>query len=97
MEQCFGLRGNTPPIVFRNWVTFLLRECLSTFENIAFHNKLGWGNLIPFQHYFNARFALNVQYWERHYTRMARTDLFQRHFLFSPLSRDLIITPPFNV
>ena len=40
-EKVFGLPGTTKPILLRNWITFALRSCIVSQENIAFHNKRG--------------------------------------------------------
>ena len=44
MEKVFGIQGKNDTILLRNWLTFLLRQCISEHENIAFHNKKGSQN-----------------------------------------------------
>ena len=45
-EKIFGLSGNTPNIILRNWLTFLLRRCIKEYESIAFYNQKGLGNQV---------------------------------------------------
>ena len=40
-EMAFGASGNTAKINLRNWLTFLLRECISEQERIAYKNNQG--------------------------------------------------------
>ena len=54
-EMAFGLPGNTPKILLRNWLTFLLRECIIKQEKMAFRNDLGAGNIVHLKHTYNAR------------------------------------------
>ena len=59
-EMAFGLEGNSPPILVRNWLTFLLRECIVQHEKMAFYNDLGEGNIIHLKHTYNARVVKEV-------------------------------------
>ena len=59
-EMAFGLEGNSPVLLVRNWLTFLLRECIVQQEKLAFHNDLGEGNIIHLKHVFNARVIKEV-------------------------------------
>ena len=38
-EKAFGIieRKQTPGILIRNWITYLLRECISKEERLAYH------------------------------------------------------------
>ena len=58
--MAFGLEGSSPRILLRNWLTFLLRECIVQQEKIAFHNDLGEGNIVHLKHTFNARVIKEV-------------------------------------
>ena len=40
-EKVLGLPGTTRAILLRNWISFALRSCIVSQENIAFHNKRG--------------------------------------------------------
>ena len=59
-EMAFGLKGTSPKIVLRNWLTFLLRELIIKQEKMAYHNGLGFGNLVILKHTFNARVLQEV-------------------------------------
>ena len=52
-EKVFGLSGNTPNVILRNWLTFVLRQCIVEHESIAFHNKKGQGNEILIKNSYN--------------------------------------------
>ena len=54
-EMAFGIIGDSPPIILRNFLTFLLRECIRDFEYKAYHNKLGSENALHIQHTYNAK------------------------------------------
>ena len=43
-EKVFGLHGKQPEVILRNWLTFFLRQIISQYESIAYHNKLGRRN-----------------------------------------------------
>ena len=44
LEKCFGIHGNTPNVILRNYLTFLLRKCIADHESIAYYNKKGLTN-----------------------------------------------------
>ena len=44
-EMAFGSFGNTVKTKLRNWITFLLRECISEQESVAYKNELGLQNI----------------------------------------------------
>ena len=54
-EKAFGLMGDSPNIILRNWVTFILRKCISDQENIAYHNGKGPANIKDIKVNFNDR------------------------------------------
>ena len=54
-EMAFGLQGNAPAVLLRNWLTFLLRECIMDQERIGFHNKKGKGNIKDIKHTYNIK------------------------------------------
>ena len=58
--MAFGLQGTSPKIVLRNWLTFLLRELIIKQEKMAYHNGLGFGNMVILKHTFNARVLQEV-------------------------------------
>ena len=88
MELCFGLSGDTAPVHFQNWMTFLLRECISKFERIAYYNGQGPQNELPIKTYYNNRFYNGITYWLYYYTHRAQDELFIKRFLFT----DTLIT-----
>ena len=60
-ERAFGLPGSTPNIILRNWLTFLLRQCIVEQERIAYHNKKGNTNVTDIKVEFNQ--AVKRQVW----------------------------------
>ena len=40
-EKIFGMLGNSPAIILRNWLTYVLRYCIHQQENLAYHHKKG--------------------------------------------------------
>ena len=79
-EMAFGLQGTTPAILLRNWLGYLLRECILQFENIAYHNHLGATNIIQLQHTFNARVQRELCEAYHMYKHSNRLDLFAKYF-----------------
>ena len=59
-EMAFGMEGNTANIILRNWLTFLLRECIIDQERIAYKNQLGLHNITDIQCTFNARLKKEI-------------------------------------
>ena len=65
--MAFGMEGNTANILLRNWLTFLLRECIINQESIAYNNQLGLHNIAEIQCTFNARLKKEIlQSYEYH-------------------------------
>ena len=86
--MAFGIMGTTPYVKFRNWLTFLLRDVIRTFESKAFYNNLGSNNVIHIQHAYNARVQREVM---RHYNlskNLNRLDFFFKYF--NPNDRFLV-------
>ena len=52
-EKAFGivLRKHTTGTMLRNWLTYLLRECIAKEERAAYHSRKA--NLEKVKHYFN--------------------------------------------
>ena len=82
-EKVFGLKGHDPPTVLRNWLTFLLRECIATFELRAYHNQLGMANIVPFKHYYNSKLQASIAQLYHSYEHRDRLDTFDRYFCFN--------------
>ena len=72
LEKVFGLPGNSPSITLRNWLTFLLRQCIVIQEGVAYKNKKGPYNL----HLIKSRFNEKV-----------KVELRQKHLIFTNLGR----------
>ena len=58
--MAFGLEGSSPRVLLRNWLTFILRECIIKQEKLTFHNDLGARNIVHLNHSFNARVTKEV-------------------------------------
>ena len=54
-EMAFGLQCETPAALLRNWLTFLLRECILDQEHVAYHNKKGKRNTEYIKKNYNAK------------------------------------------
>ena len=80
-EQIFGLFGNTPPIVLRNFVTFTLRECILQGESNAYANHVGLLNELEIKRLFNTRIVRYAQRRQRIFSAMNREDIFEKYFL----------------
>ena len=62
--------GNTANIHLRNWLTFLLRECIIDQERIAHKNQLGLNNISDIKCTFDARLKKEIlQSYEFHKNR----------------------------
>ena len=72
-DKVFGLHGNTPNVILRNWITFLLRQCIVEHENIAYYNKKGLGNETIIKTSYN---------------QMVKTEVWAKYNIFSNLGRD---------
>ena len=70
-EMVLGLEGKSPSVTLRNWLTFLLRECIRNQERTAYKNQLGLFNTDQIRKNFNTRVRREideayVQYRSRH-------------------------------
>ena len=54
-EMAFGMFGNTAKIKLRNWLTFLLRECILEQEGIAYKNNQGLLNIREIKIKYNVK------------------------------------------
>ena len=80
-EKVFGLLGNTPNIILRNWLTFNLRHCVVKQEGPAFHNRKGPANIIDIKIMFNEKIKSELMEKYHIYTNLARLDYFKRIFM----------------
>ena len=58
--MAFGMDGNSANIIIRNWLTFLLRECIIDQERTAYKNQLGLHNILEIQSTFEARMKTEI-------------------------------------
>ena len=79
-EMSFGLYGTSPFIIIRNWLTFLLRECIIKQEKTAFHNDIGMGNIVHLRHTFNARVVQEVCNAYERLKYDQRIDIFHKNY-----------------
>ena len=84
----FGLVGNSPEVVFRNWLTFHLRQCLVEQESIAFHDKRGVLNEEDIKQMFNIRIKEEVLDKSIIYSHLGRQAFFGKIFAV----KDFLIT-----
>jgi len=79
-EKVFGLIANKPSIILRNWMTFLLRQCIVEQENIAYHNKKGQGNIPEIKLKYNQ--MVKTEVWKKYniYRNLGRTQYFENVF-----------------
>ena len=79
-EKVFGTMGSTPNIILRNWITFLLRQCIVEQENIAFHNKKGNLNIMEIKIIFNQR--IKTELWNTYniYKHLGRLSNYTKFF-----------------
>ena len=79
-EKVFGILGDTPNIILRNWLTFNLRQCILEQERIAYYNKKGMQNLIDIKLAYNQ--LIKSEVWKKHnlYKNLGRTEYFTKMF-----------------
>ena len=81
-EKVFGLFGQSPGIILRNWPTFLLRHCIVEQESIAYHNKKGILNERILKIKYNEEVKAEVMQKYRIYSNLGRTEYFEKIFAF---------------
>ena len=86
-EKIFGMIGTTPEVILRNWLTFILRQCIVDQESIAFHNKRGKLNEQDIKFKYNAKVKQEVRDKNIIYSNLGRQDYFVK--IFS--ARDFLI------
>ena len=79
-EKVFGIQGNTPNIILRNWLTFLLRQIIYEQERTAFYNKKGTRNEIDIKLRYNQTVKTEVWKKEQLYSNLGKSDYFKRIF-----------------
>lgn len=79
-EKIFGIEGETPNSILRNWLTFLLRQCIVEQEHVAFHNKKGLANIHDIKINFNNKINTELMEKYRIYEHLGRLDYFKKIF-----------------
>ena len=79
-EKVFGIEGESPNSILRNWITFLLRECIVKQESIAFHNKKGMANIHDIKVNFNNKIKAELMDKYRIYQHLGRLNYFEKIF-----------------
>ena len=79
-EKVFGLLGHTPSVILRNFLTYLLRQCIVEQEGIAYHNKRGMLNIRDAKTRFNSTVKTEIMAKYRIYAHIGRNDFFEKIF-----------------
>ena len=79
-EKIFGILGNSPAIVLRNWLTYVLRFCIYRQENLAYHNKKGALNATDIKLIYNTQVHREAVQRLLCYTHNGRLDLFHKYY-----------------
>ena len=82
MEKAFGLPGHTPNILLRNYMTFLLRECIADQERAAYHNGRGPSNLEDLKIRYNQKIKDEVYMKFNIYKHLGRLGFFEDVFAY---------------
>ena len=79
-EKIFGMHGNTPDVVLRNWLTYLFRQIVVEQESRAFHNKKGPSNALDIKIAYNQK--VKSELWLKYniYRNLEREDYFTKIF-----------------
>ena len=87
-EKIFGMHGNTPDVVLRNWLTYLFRQIVTEQEGRAFHNKKGPSNADDIRTAYNNK--VKSELWLKYniYLSLEREDYFVKIFAH----KDYLIT-----
>ena len=72
-EMAFGLKGVTPCVILRNWLTYLLRHCIMEQESIAFHNQSKMANELEIKMKFN---------------QMVKSEVYKKYLIYQNLDRE---------
>ena len=78
-EKVFGVE-ESPGSILRNWLTFILRECIVRQESIAYHNKKGLANIYDIKIAFNNRVKTELFEKYRIYENLGRLNYFEKIF-----------------
>ena len=80
MEKVFGIYGHTPNILLRNYITFLLRQCIAEQENAAYYNKKGLDNIKDIKLIYNQKIKSEVWMKYHIYKYLGRLHYFESIF-----------------
>lgn len=80
MEKVFGIYGHTPNILLRNYITFLLRQCIAEQENAAYYNKKGPDNIKDIKLIYNQKIKSEVWMKYHIYKYLGRLHSFESIF-----------------
>ena len=72
-EMAFGLKGHTPCIILRNWLTYLLRYCITEQESKAFYNQSYMANEVEIKIRFN---------------HLVKSETYKKYLIYQNLDRD---------
>ena len=79
-EKVFGIEGDSPNSILRNWITFLLRECIVEQERLAYHNQKGKDNIRDIKINFNNKIKAELHRKYLIYQHLGRLDYFEKIF-----------------
>ena len=79
-EKVFGIPGDSPNVILRNWLTFTLRQCVLEQERKAYYNKKGMQNLVDVKLAYNQ--TIKTEVWKKYnvYKNLGRDGYFKRMF-----------------
>ena len=79
-EKVFGMSGKTPNTILRNYLTFLLRQCIAEHESIAYYNQKGLGNEILIKNASNE--TVKSEVWKKYtiFDNLDRQEYFKKIF-----------------
>ena len=72
--------GNSPAIILRNWLTYVLRYCIHQQENLVYHNKKGLLNKTEIKLVYNSQVHRKALKQLLYYTHNSRVDLFKKYY-----------------
>ena len=71
--MAFGLKGDTPGVILRNWLTYLLRYCITEQESKAFYNQSKMANELEIKIEFN---------------QLIKSEAYKKYLIYKNLGRD---------
>ena len=80
-EMAFGLIGNSPTILLRNWITFILRDLIMAEESATYYHPTGTMDLSHLKHKLNAKVHGEIERMFLLYRRAHLLHKFERIFM----------------